>query len=723
MFNHIIKELMALCAHHVGRYAGNFIVRLLGLLVGLTVSAGVIAVDLGKINVTSTLGKPLNAEIELLAVSKSEQGSLVARMATPETYSLSGLDYPYGLDFQFLMARNSRGQPYLKLTSPQAVKTPFVSILVELTGSSGKITREYSFLLGPDAAFVDPSAPAPVVISPVVESSVMHTETLDSRSEAVDVPVEKSDAPVVSANAVVPTTKGEVKPERKQRPLKTATVVVRPGESLSKIAERSKPVEVSLERMLVSIYRLNEDQFVNKNMNRVQSGKVLRIPEQEVVAQLTQGEAVQEIHLQDMDWHAYRQALAGTASASHHSDVTHQAVIGKVSRLAEDVPAASSEPVKEVLRLSKGEAVKGEKTISASQEKLNADADDAIAKSKAQSEEQTRAELVANAKKDEQRLLELKSEAAVVPSAVAASSVAINSVAESQKNLLAALADHPVTKKSFWGNIAASIDKFLESPIVAGITAVCLLLVFGLCEILIRRRRRGHKLSADETTQARVEEMGTEDAAHREAAPVLPPESELFNDADLVQEAQLLINFGRLEQAEALLKQALKLYPDNKEAHAKLRKIEMTRRATLISPVTSPLDEMGEAEIKSEEGQDVLPNLDAFMSNMKTTQSASMGNEEEVGSDMPLGGMGNNGLSAVPPVNLSAISLDMRDEVKADASDNSKQWHEIATKLDLAKAYQMAGKLTGAREILDEVVQQGDAAQQLEAKILINQLG
>jgi pilus assembly protein FimV len=70
----------------------------------------------------------------------------------------------------------------------------------------------------------------------------------------------------------------------------------------------------------------------------------------------------------------------------------------------------------------------------------------------------------------------------------------------------------------------------------------------------------------------------------------------------------------------------------------------------------------------------------------------------------------------------------MDDVVPAPAAEsaeagNSEHWHEVATKLDLAKAYQEMGDDVGAREILDEVMLEGDQAQQQEAQLLIGQLG
>jgi len=50
-------------------------------------------------------------------------------------------------------------------------------------------------------------------------------------------------------------------------------------------------------------------------------------------------------------------------------------------------------------------------------------------------------------------------------------------------------------------------------------------------------------------------------------------------------------------------------------------------------------------------------------------------------------------------------------------------WYDVQTKFDLAKAYQEMGDKDGAREILQEVIKEGDAAQQAEAKQLLDSLG
>jgi pilus assembly protein FimV len=78
-----------------------------------------------------------------------------------------------------------------------------------------------------------------------------------------------------------------------------------------------------------------------------------------------------------------------------------------------------------------------------------------------------------------------------------------------------------------------------------------------------------------------------------------------------------------------------------------------------------------------------------------------------------------------PAMDLSAISLDLGGDASGGASPSSSdpKWQEVATKLDLAKAYEEMGDKDGARELLKEVVKDGDAAQKGQAQQLLTKLG
>jgi len=57
------------------------------------------------------------------------------------------------------------------------------------------------------------------------------------------------------------------------------------------------------------------------------------------------------------------------------------------------------------------------------------------------------------------------------------------------------------------------------------------------------------------------------------------------------------------------------------------------------------------------------------------------------------------------------------------ADEGSPQWQEMATKLDLASAYEEIGDKDGARELLEEVVRGGDAEQKGKARAMLTKIG
>ncbi|MGH8687691.1 MAG: FimV/HubP family polar landmark protein, partial [Burkholderiales bacterium] len=91
------------------------------------------------------------------------------------------------------------------------------------------------------------------------------------------------------------------------------------------------------------------------------------------------------------------------------------------------------------------------------------------------------------------------------------------------------------------------------------------------------------------------------------------------------------------------------------------------------------------------------------------------------------GGDAKEPAAAAPALDLSAISLDLGTPGDAHAGgggngNGDPKWQEVATKLDLAKAYEEMGDKDGARELLNEVIREGDAAQQGQAQQLLTRL-
>jgi pilus assembly protein FimV len=84
----------------------------------------------------------------------------------------------------------------------------------------------------------------------------------------------------------------------------------------------------------------------------------------------------------------------------------------------------------------------------------------------------------------------------------------------------------------------------------------------------------------------------------------------------------------------------------------------------------------------------------------------------------------DNASQSAGAMDLSSISLDLGASGDASAAGSGDpKWQEVATKLDLAKAYEEMGDKDGARELLNEVMKDGDAAQKGQAQQLLSKLG
>ena len=278
------------------------------------------AVGMGRLNVLSSLGQTLIAEVELLSVRKEELSTLSARLASPDAYRQANLQYgAAAAGFRFSIEKRPDGQLYIRITSLRPVNEPFVNLLIELTWASGRLVREYTALIDPP----DYAPPQSVAAAPAA-------------------PAETRAAPVAPPPVVVAT------PASTRPAVGSEYGPIKRGETLSKIAASVKPEGVSLDQMLVAILRSNPDAFINNNMNRMKAGKMLRIPDQEQLTAVTQTEAAKEIRVHAADWNRYRQKLAETAGrVSERKPATSRR--DKVS--VKDKATAE----KPVLRLSTGE--------------------------------------------------------------------------------------------------------------------------------------------------------------------------------------------------------------------------------------------------------------------------------------------------------------------------------------------------------------------------------
>jgi len=105
------------------------------LMLALCGSAG--AAGLGRINVMSSLGQPLRAEIELTA-SNDELDNMVVRMASADAYKRAGIEYVGALATLKTSIERRGRRSIVKVTSDRSFNEPFLDILVDLSCNAGR---------------------------------------------------------------------------------------------------------------------------------------------------------------------------------------------------------------------------------------------------------------------------------------------------------------------------------------------------------------------------------------------------------------------------------------------------------------------------------------------------------------------------------------------------------------------------------------------------------
>jgi pilus assembly protein FimV len=575
------------------------------------------AAGLGRLTVLSPLGQPLNAEIEIVSLQTGEEEGLAARLASPDAFQQAGIEYnPMLTGLRFAIERRG-GRPLVRLTTAQAVNEPFVDLLVELQWATGRLVREYTFLLDP----LEYKAPAPVAAAPLAPSPAQ-------KPVAQPVPAPAA-APAVEEKPLAPLA-AQAAPAAPAGP--AVAYEVKKGDTLGAIARQHLAPGVSLNQMLIAIYRANEDAFIRNNVNLVRAGKILVIPSGEESSTLDPQEANRLVRSHMADFAEYRSRLAAAPTQAEAAP-GQRAVTGRIEPKPEAQPPAAAP---DQLRLSKSDP----KKPGAAGSRAARD-DDRVAQGRATKEAESRVSDLEKNVADLQKLLALKNQqvaelekkatakpapekpAAEVTKPAPAPAAPQKPAAETPKP--AAEAPKPVPEPAkpaaeapkpapppapqkpaaepAQGKPPAKkgppepsvIDAFLDNPIALGALGGVVLLLVGYGFWAWRRKKATQAKFQDSVlgaspggsfgaasvvsapaaaaTPAAVKALGASQA------PASPPQASLeAEEVDPIAEADVYMAYGRDAQAEEILKESLKKDQNRVTVHAKLLEIYANRR-------------------------------------------------------------------------------------------------------------------------------------------------
>lgn len=325
----------------------------------LMLSNAVAALGLGQLEMKSKIGEPFLAEIPIVSSDPSELEQLQARVPTADTFARIGLQGPDEIvsSLRFVSALDAQGRPVIRVTSEQPINEPLLTFLVEVDWGQGRLVREYSALVAAPRtvdAPLQPSIQAPVV----APSNAIVREPAAPPPDQTPAPIAATPPPpsATPVPAPVPTPRAEPAPVAaipapvpaqadEQAPPSAPSVAseygpAKAGDSLSEIA-RDLNLGVSLERAMVALLRANPDAFINGDINQLKRGAVLRVPQPSELSDVDAQQANELVRMQMQRFQQARRPVVApeSAPATARATGTDRAATGTAATVTPAAPA------------------------------------------------------------------------------------------------------------------------------------------------------------------------------------------------------------------------------------------------------------------------------------------------------------------------------------------------------------------------------------------------
>ncbi|MFT5259690.1 MAG: pilus assembly protein FimV [Gammaproteobacteria bacterium] len=209
------------------------------------------ALSVGEMSVDSHLGEPLALSIPLSTDSQNELDSFKSKLAPRAAFDESGVPYPLEAEAIQFTIDDKDGSPVLRVYTLNALDTPYLHLLMQLSWSGGNMLREYVALIDPAEYGNDAKATA------------MAGGTLEGASGQV---LQAGD-----------------------------WVTVDWGDTVSEIAQRFKPSDVFAQQAWMAFFNLNQAAFPANNIDLLVTGVKLKIPTREQMLALSQSSAIAKV--------------------------------------------------------------------------------------------------------------------------------------------------------------------------------------------------------------------------------------------------------------------------------------------------------------------------------------------------------------------------------------------------------------------------------------------
>lgn len=788
------------------------------------------ALGLGEVTVESALNQPLAARIDLLQLGSVRPEQISVQLASESDFarfSIAREAFLNSIRFNVVTAGSS---PYVRLSSQDAVREPYLSFVLETRWPSGRLLSEHTVLLDLPAFAGTGNAPAirPVQVAATELNSSSNQSVTENTSSSLPASTGRFAAQEPAANEPAQADAADTAAAAAPLSENAGEITVDVNDTLWNIALEVRPdSSVTVQQTMLALQRMNSEAFISGNINMVRRGQVLRIPDLAQIRALSAREAISEVSRQNQLFENRRNV-----------PLSSQPVTAQPSATAA-VPESRGELT--VVTTDTAEQTSAQSTSggrSAEVDAQIADLEDALA---VQNEEVDRVTLT-NEELNE-RLSLLEQQIASAQEIIRLRDLELAQLQQSlaQEQATQAAAPEPVDpptvitmapEKSLLQRI---IDTLIANTYI--LLAVTALIILLLVYLLLRRNKTAEEAAYAEMNDIADESENATSGVHSEFSSAGSTTAALADDEDLqeifgmaeaadeslfaddepvqarveetaaddvLEQADVLIASLKYDEAVTLLQNAIVAEPERTDLRLKLLEVCVARQDAIgFKLQETELRDIGDASVGPriaalkaqlkgelirgelddeilEEGEDAfLSELDALddMEIALDMESSAEVDDNKVFAGTDAAEQDDNLVDfdfdfavldtepapesdAVPPAqgeepdftfDSSQFDLDVADEEPAgeledlqflddsdeidldiefteddaaedDDFDFMSDADEVATKLDLAKAYFEMGDQEGAREILEEVLNEGNEAQVADAQGLLDKL-
>jgi pilus assembly protein FimV len=224
-----------------------------------------LAIELGPVQVRTPLYQPLQATIAVEQLHNIPVKELQVSLASNQAFKDAGLVKTHLLQqLQFTIVANKKGGATIDIQSSKPIQEPYLSLLLKLSWLQGDFVKKYTLLLDPPAQ-------------------------VEAMSEA---------------KTTLTVEKAQSKPVQHQRASQQRVYgPTKHYETLWQVAKKLRPSKsVTLPQTMLAIASLNPNAFQKHNINGLMSGFHLKVPTLAQIKSIPKAQAERDLHQHKLFW-------------------------------------------------------------------------------------------------------------------------------------------------------------------------------------------------------------------------------------------------------------------------------------------------------------------------------------------------------------------------------------------------------------------------------------